>query len=201
MIVFCIWIRYTVFMQRTIELETKSIGYTLRTSKRAKHVRLSVYQGGSLVVTAPAYVDLARIERFLIQKAEWVLGKIEKFKKLSAPKPSTFTRAHYLEHREMARVFIEGRAVFLNQTYGFTYKRISIKNTKTRWGSCSKRGNLNFNYRVALLPLHLADYVIVHELCHLHELNHSRKFWDIVAHTIPEHRTLKKELHTFSACS
>jgi predicted metal-dependent hydrolase len=82
----------------------------------------------------------------------------------------------------------------LNKPYGFVYGKIAIRNQKTRWGSCSRRGNLNFNYRVGLLPQKLMDYVIVHELCHLGEFNHSYKFWDLVAKTVPEYKAIRQEL-------
>lgn len=97
-------------------------------------------------------------------------------------------------HREYARTFVHARIGELNTPYNFSFNRIAIRNQKTRWGSCSKRKNLNFNYRVALLPAHLADYIIVHELCHLQELNHSPNFWALVSRAIPNHRELRREL-------
>ncbi len=72
--------------------------------------------------------------------------------------------------------------------------KICIKNTRTRWGSCSSKGNLNFSFRLALLPAHLSDYIIVHELCHLGEFNHSQKFWDLVALEMPEYKKYRDEL-------
>ena len=91
-------------------------------------------------------------------------------------------------------MFIERRLKELNAVYGFTYHRVSVKNTATRWGSCSKKANLNFHYKVALLPPELADYVLTHELCHLEEFNHSAKFWNLVAQTIPNHAVLRTQL-------
>ena len=82
----------------------------------------------------------------------------------------------YLKHKEVARTLVRERLEYFNAFYGYEYKRIAIKNHKSRWGSCSKKGNLNFNYRIALLPSELADYIVVHELCHLGEFNHSPKF-------------------------
>lgn len=76
--------------------------------------------------------------------------------------------------------------------------KIFIKNSRTRWGSCSSKGNLNFNYRLSLLPAHLAHYVIVHELCHLREFNHSQRFWDLVALTVPEYKACREELKKYS---
>lgn len=101
---------------------------------------------------------------------------------------------HYLTHKETARAFIHGRLVVFNTHYGFSYKRVFIKNQKSCWGSCSEHGNLNFNYKLLFLPSHIADYVIIHELCHLAELNHSPRFWSLVAQRCPEYKTCRKEL-------
>jgi predicted metal-dependent hydrolase len=102
--------------------------------------------------------------------------------------------AIYLNHKEETREMIKDRLKHFNAFYNFTYKRIAIKNHKARWGSCSKRGNLNFNYRLLFLPPRLLDYVVVHELCHLGEFNHSNKFWVLVEKTIPDWRARRKEL-------
>jgi predicted metal-dependent hydrolase len=100
----------------------------------------------------------------------------------------------YKRYKEQARAYIAARIGQLNAVYGFVFHRISIKNQKTMWGSCSKKGNLNFNYRLIHLPTELADYVIVHELCHLKELNHSKRFWDLVGVALPEYPRLRREL-------
>ena len=81
-----------------------------------------------------------------------------------------------------------------NEIYQYRLARISIRNQKTRWGSCSKSGNLNFNYKILFLEEQLADYIVVHELCHLQELNHSQKFWNLVAQVFPNHKQLRGEL-------
>ncbi|NBX49499.1 M48 family peptidase, partial [bacterium] len=93
--------------------------------------------------------------------------------------------------------FTTQRVAELNQHYGFSYGKISVRNQQTRWGSCSKRGNLNFNYRILFLPPHLADYLIVHELCHLKEFNHSPRFWALVAQGCPNYHACKKELRAW----
>jgi predicted metal-dependent hydrolase len=100
----------------------------------------------------------------------------------------------YLNYKEKARDMIKERLAHYNSFYNYEYKRIAIKNHKSRWGSCSKKGNLNFNYRLVHLPQRLSDYVIVHELCHLGEFNHSKRFWALVEKTIPDWRARRKEL-------
>lgn len=103
-------------------------------------------------------------------------------------------RARYLAERDRAREFVHGKLAAWNAHYGFLYLRVAIRDQRTRWGSASRKKNLNFNYRIVKLPEHLADYIIVHELCHLAHLNHSEAFWDAVARTIPDHRARRAEL-------
>ncbi|MCX6720500.1 MAG: M48 family metallopeptidase [Candidatus Staskawiczbacteria bacterium] len=98
------------------------------------------------------------------------------------------------QKREMARTLVENRLSYINKFYNFKINRIAIKNTVTRWGSCSSKGNLNFNYKIIYLKPELADYLIVHELCHLGELNHSKRFWALVSKTIPDYQKINKEL-------
>jgi hypothetical protein len=104
----------------------------------------------------------------------------------------------YLKHKEATRALVTERIAYFNQFYGCAVGRIAIRNQKSRWGSCSRKGNLNFNYRLSLIPPHLADYVIVHELCHLKQFDHSQAFWDLVAEQYPEHVAARAELRKFS---
>lgn len=104
---------------------------------------------------------------------------------------------HYLTHREAARAVIHARLLYFNTHYGLTYKRVAIRNQRRCWGSCSALGNLNFSYKLLFLPPPLRDYVIVHELCHLKELNHSPRFWALVAETMPEYQTYRRQLRAF----
>ncbi len=108
--------------------------------------------------------------------------------------PFRNTRKKYLKHKEDARFLVESRIIEFNKFYNFSYKKISIRNQKTRWGSCSKSGNLSFNYKIVLLSPKMADYIIVHELCHLGEFNHSRNFWNLVEKTIPDYREIRRAL-------
>ena len=181
-------------MEKTIELEKKNVSYTLRISRRTRGVRLSVVSGGMFTVTAPPSMQQNQIEEFILKKSRWVLKKIEYCSKFPRTVGIKNRKRHFAEHREKARILVRERLAYFNQSYHFKWKRIAIRNQRARWGSCSRKGNLNFNYKLALLPSHLSDYIIVHELCHLGELNHSAKFWKLVAKTIPNHRILRKEL-------
>ena len=97
-------------------------------------------------------------------------------------------------YRYEARGIFDERLALWSATYRFTYGRVSIKEQKSRWGSCSRQGNLNFNWRLLLAPLPVLDYVVIHELCHLKELNHSARFWQLVAVACPTYATHRRWL-------
>lgn len=101
---------------------------------------------------------------------------------------------HYQTHKEAARVLVHARLSYFNTFYGHAYKKVFIKNTKSRWGSTSERGNLNFNYKILFLPQELQDYLIVHELCHLKHFDHGQDFWRLVSTTVPNYRAHAKAL-------
>ncbi len=179
--------------KQTIKLNDQIIDYTLKTSPRARYMRLTIDQTGSLTVTKPWGLSQRRIEKFIRQKASWVLSRLQ----ARQNQPSylqRYSHQHYLQHREQARRLIQQKTNQLNANYNFQYQRISVRNQKTRWGSCSAKGNLNFNYRILFLPDRLVDYIIVHELCHLQEMNHSQRFWNLVATVIPEYKEVKQSM-------
>lgn len=103
-------------------------------------------------------------------------------------------RAHYLHHREEARRLVKERLAYWNGYYKHPLRKIFIKQHRSRWGSCSERGNLNFNYKIIFLPPALQDYVVVHELCHLREFNHSPAFWALVEQTLPDYLARRRAL-------
>jgi hypothetical protein len=100
----------------------------------------------------------------------------------------------YLSRKEEARSLVLARLEHFNRFYNLIYKRVSVRQQRTRWGSCSRKGNLNFNYRLLDLPAEIADYIIVHELCHLKEFNHSRNFWNLVAESLPDYAVRRARL-------
>ncbi|MFH0838148.1 MAG: SprT family zinc-dependent metalloprotease [Patescibacteria group bacterium] len=95
-------------------------------------------------------------------------------------------------YKKKAEEVIHDRLQFFNEHYGLKYNRVTFRNQKTRWGSCSSAKNLNFNWRLIMAPIEIIDYVVVHELCHLKHMNHSADFWKLVAETIPNHKELRK---------
>lgn len=100
----------------------------------------------------------------------------------------------YVKYKEHARKLVHERLAFYNQFYGYKIGRIAIRDQKRRWGSCSSKGNLNFNYKILFLPKEMADYIIIHELCHLGEFNHSNRFWSLVEKQCPNHPDIREEM-------
>ena len=167
--------------------------FTLRRSRRAHSVRMAVYCDGTVTVTAPPFIPKILINHFVSKHTEWIAKKVQQVQTRPRLYTTRGNRKEFIAHREHALVLAQERLQHFNASYNFSYKKITIRNQKTRWGSCSKKGNLSFNYKVALLPPHLADYIIVHELCHLGAFNHSEKFWGLVAQTIPDYKSIKRE--------
>jgi len=97
-------------------------------------------------------------------------------------------------YKKKAEEVIRDRLDYFNQHYGFSFDRVTMRDQKSRWGSCSKLGNLNFNWRLIMAPIEIIDYVVVHELCHTKEMNHSSRYWTLVAQTLPEHKKTRKWL-------
>ena len=172
----------------------KTISYTHKKSKRAKRMRLAVYCDGSVVITSPFGVQQSIVEKFVSDKKQWVWDKIQFFNSVDSKAIRTFSHKDYLENKDNALVLVNERFRFYNKIYGFSFNKIYIKNQKTRWGSCSNKQNINLNYKIVFLSQKHQDYIIVHEMCHLKEFNHSRKFWALVEKTLPYYLEIKKGL-------
>lgn len=166
----------------------------MRKNKRARRLRLTLHRDGSMFLTLPCFVSYARGRDFLASKADWIEEKMAILRSRSDTFLSRGGKEEYRASRDQARTLIEERLAYFQPLYGVTWTKVTIRNQKTRFGSCSREGALSFNYRLLFLPSHLADYVIVHELCHLIEFNHSKKFWALVARTVPDFRALRREL-------
>ena len=174
-----------------------TITYSVRSSARAKRLRITVHDDGTVVVTKPRLVALGLIDTFVQKHAPWIKEKIAHFAKKPAKILGKYSRRDFYAHKERARALVTERIAYFNQYYAFSYGAVRIGNQRSRWGSCSSKKNLNFNYKIVFLPQPLQDYVIVHELCHLQELNHGKQFWDLVAQQIPDHMSRRKELRKY----
>ncbi len=119
--------------------------------------------------------------------------------RISGPKKllSHLSAKDYRENKKKAYELISGRISYFNQTGEYPVGQVSIKNQKTRWGSCSSKKNLSFNYKLLFLPPNLRDYIIIHELCHLKEMNHSKNFWSLVSQKVPNYKALRREIKLY----
>lgn len=182
-------------MKRQISLHNRVVNYSIRRSKRAKRMRLAVYCDGNFIVTVPQTFPTNSIDKYVIAKSQWVVSKLDFFEGLNKKQKLTLGSDGYELYKDKALEMVTERLAALNQKhYRYKFNKITIKSQKTRWGSCSKKCNLNFNYKILFLPSKIRDYIMIHELCHLKEFNHSSKFWRLVAKSIPEHNKIVDEL-------
>ncbi|PIX90225.1 MAG: metal-dependent hydrolase [Candidatus Moranbacteria bacterium CG_4_10_14_3_um_filter_45_9] len=181
-------------MGETVLLENGAISCVVKKNRRVRYARLAVHRDGSVVLTLPFFVSYGKGKEFLESKVNWIREKIQAF--ALEPEHLLFRGSikEYKASKNEAKRLIEERLAYFQKVYLVSWKRVSIRNQKTRWGSCSRGGNLSFNYRLLLLPPHLCDYVIVHELCHLREMNHGAKFWALVAITFLDYKKLRQEM-------
>ena len=149
-----------------------------------------------IIVRAPIRMKEKEIYKFIESKKDWIdkhLAKLnERQKVLDDLKP--FTQEEIKQFIAKAKIDIPKRVEFYAEKIGVTYNKITIRSQHTRWGSCSSKGNLNFNCLLTLVPPEGLDYVIVHELCHRLEMNHSQAFWEKVAKTLPDYSQQRKWL-------
>lgn len=165
---------------------------------RRRTAAIQVTADGKVLVRAPLRCPRSFIDSFLLQKENWVLKHLEQAERNRRKYPDSDRLP--LSEAERARYIGIARNIFTRKTeyyarlMGLTWGRISIREQKTRWGSCSSRGNLNFNWRLIFAPEEVVDYVVVHELAHLREMNHSRAFYSVVESVLPDYRRAQKWL-------
>ena len=154
-------------------------------------------KGGSVLVRAPMRTPRKAIERFVAEHETWIDRKLaanaEKMKALSAVEPLSDEELKALI--KQAKQYIPQRVSYYAELMGLTYGRISIRSQRTKWGSCSAKGNLNFNCLLMLTPPEVIDSVVVHELCHLVEMNHSGRFYALLYKYCPDYDRCRKWLN------
>ncbi|HTK05139.1 MAG TPA: SprT family zinc-dependent metalloprotease [Candidatus Eisenbacteria bacterium] len=181
------------------ETGTSTVVWTLRRSARTRRLWITVQRDGSVVVTAPHREPLPAIERFVREKAAWIARTVAHVARYKDDVLLPRDRRSYLRHRETARAIVHGWLAKYAPLVGLPYGRVFIKNLRRNWGSCSEAGNLNFNYKLALLPERLSEYVVLHELCHLAHFDHSPAFWKLVVRLMPDAKLRRKEMRKYHA--
>ena len=163
-----------------------------------KTVAIQVNSDLSVTVRAPRSVSEKDIEEILKKKEAWISKHIEKIKetkeRFEAEPTEKLTREKVIALADEALKVIPERVEYFAKVIGVTYGKITVRNQKTRWGSCSSKGNLNFNCLLMLAPPEVLDYVVVHELCHRKQMNHSKAVWLEVEKVLPNYKEVRKWL-------
>lgn len=184
-------------MEKSFTASGITIHYTHTLSARSKNIRFTIKPDGSCNLITPKRIPESVIDAFLSSREVWIAKKVSHYKNNPRITLGTGSAQELKENRgEVYNRILERLHFFAHYYNNVTWKNINIRNQSSRWGSCSKQGNLSFNYKMIHLPEDLFDYIVVHELCHLLEMNHSQKFWNLVEITIPNHKALRATLRS-----
>ena len=163
-----------------------------------KTMTLEVRRDGNVIVRAPLRTGLPRIKRFVNQKQEWVLGCLERTKEYREQKPlsADLSESKRNVYIRKAKETITKRVSYFARLMGVSYRNITIREQKTRWGSCSIHSKkIRMNLQLAVKSEECVEYVLVHELCHLLEPSHNQRFYDLMSHFLPDWRERKQKLN------
>lgn len=156
-----------------------------------KTIAIQVKPDGTVVVRCPRRMAVGEIRSFVQSKEDWIEKSLSAILQNREP---TLTKRESEALKKQTKALMEARVTHFAPLVGVDYGRISIRAQRTRWGSCSSKGNLNFNCLQGLVPEPILDYVVVHELCHRKHMDHSATFWEEVARVLPDYRDRKKWL-------
>ena len=160
---------------------------------RRKTIAIQIDQNGQVILRTPYGITKRQAEKFLDEKKDWILKNIRQVENRKTDQ-IMISEAQRREGIERAKRIFTARTAYFALRMDAAYGRITIREQKTRWGSCSSKGNLNFNWKLVLLAPELLDYVVVHELAHRREMNHSKNFWKIVEAELPDYRERRRRL-------
>ncbi len=167
----------------------------VRSSRRT--LALEIKPGGRVIARVPVRASYQDVKRFVLEHESWIkkhLSKMSETEKKEVADP--LTDKEIMELADRAMTVIPERCAYYAGKLGVTYGRITIRNQATRWGSCTSKGNLNFNCLLMLTPPEVIDSVVVHELCHRQEMNHSKRFYELVLSVMPDYKKWDKWLKT-----
>ncbi len=161
-----------------------------------KTMSLEITKDLRVLIRAPRRVSKKRAREFAAERMDWIIKNLDQMrrKQEAAAKVERLTSEELDGLAQKAMEVIPGKVAYYASLLNVTYGRITIRNQKTRWASCSAKGNLSFNCLLMLTPDEIIDYIVVHELCHRLEMNHSRRFWGNVGRIIPEYKKREKWL-------
>ena len=163
---------------------------------RRKTISLQITPEGQVLLRSPYGVSKEELQRFVDEKRDWLNKNLQKVqqRQQEASHAGSLSLEEIRALADRAKDVIPQRVAHFAPLVGVSYGRITIRNQRTRWGSCSGKGNLNFNCLLMLAPPEVLDYVVVHELCHRKEMNHSPRFWAEVARVLPDYQQRRRWL-------
>lgn len=182
--------------------------------KKVKGLSLRIYPDLQIKVTVPYSFPQHEVEAWVASKRKWIEEKLAHFRNAKPapvnhevrilgeivhsgfPSGANQQRALTEWYKIQAKNYLIPRAIHLADYHGFRFKKIFIRDTKTKWGSCSSLHNIGLNYRLIKAPVFIIDYVILHELCHTVHFNHSPDFWALVEKHFPDYKAAKIWLKT-----
>lgn len=170
----------------------------IRSDRRSFAIEIGMDK--KIKVRVPRRASKAQIEEILKAKHDWILKTLDKIEQRNTAEAREYEEAKPLSSEEIkklkkeARNHLAGLTEYWAEKIGVSYGRISIRGQKTRWGSCSSKGNLNYNYLLILCPDDVIEYVVIHELCHRIYMNHSKRFWEKIEEFCPNYRQARKWL-------
>ena len=166
--------------------KTAAFTYDLIRAKR-RSMSLKVEENGGLTVRAPYGVKTEVIDEFVEAHGDWIRTRRQEYERIRRLRPS-YTEKERQEGKQRAVQLLREKCQYFAAHMGVTYGTVTVREQRTRWGSCSARGNLSFNWKLATMPEEIVDYLVVHELAHRIEMNHSPAFWAIVEKQIPDYK-------------
>ena len=172
--------------------KTEHVTYELIGAKR-RSMSLKVDLDGAITVRAPYRTPVQTADWFVEGHRDWIEVRLRAGARIMAERPS-YTDRERAEGRKQAAEVIKARCRYYAPVMGVSYGTVTIREQKTRWGSCSTKGNLNFNWKLALMPPEILDYVVVHELAHRIQMNHSAAFWAEVGKILPDYKERRQWL-------
>ena len=186
---------YHVHMEKLYETEYAGQVYFFRILRSDRKTIALQIREGEILVRAPRRASTGMIREFVDSHGAWIAKTMERQSRQTVPK--MLDEAERKRLRQRAGEMIRERVEYYAPKMGVTYNRIFIKEQKTRWGSCSSSGNLNFNWKLILIEEELLDYVVVHELAHRKQMNHSQQFWQEVEKILPDYKERRRRLKEF----
>ena len=172
--------------------KTEHFTYELIRAKR-RSMSLKVDLDGTITVRAPYRTPVQTADWFVEGHRDWIEVRLRAGARIMAERPS-YTDRERAEGRKQAAEAIKARCRYYAPVMGVSYGTVTIREQKTRWGSCSMKGNLNFNWKLVLMPPEILDYVVVHELAHRIQMNHSAAFWAEVGKILPDYKERRQWL-------